>query len=102
MDLPRRDEGPGQAPSHHLTEDTQPGSSTANLTEEDIMGAGGGSGWRLDEVMDARYGKTVIAPSHTAAQAHQCLIQEVLNVGCAGRQRQLLQHHCMKMPTGAG
>ncbi|CAL5222719.1 g5122 [Coccomyxa viridis] len=58
MNSPRRDEGPGRAPSYHSTEDTQPGSSTANLTEEDIMGAGSGSGWRLDEIMDARQGNS--------------------------------------------
>ena len=53
MDFPTSHEGATQAPSSHGTQDTQPGSSTANLTEEDLIGVGS-SGWKLDEVMDAR------------------------------------------------
>lgn len=43
-----------QAPPYHSTEGTQPGSSTASLTEDDIMGVSTCAGWNLDEVMDAR------------------------------------------------
>ena len=57
MDFPRSHEGPTPAPSSHGTQDTQPGSSTADLTEDDLIGVGSGLGWKLDEVMDARYDK---------------------------------------------
>ena len=57
MDFPRSHEGPTPAPSSHGTQDTHPGSSTADLTEDDLIGVGSGLGWKLDEVMDARYDK---------------------------------------------
>lgn len=58
MEPPRWHDAGHQAPrsaSFHGTLDSQHVSSSANLTEEDIIGGSTRQGWKLDEVMDARY-----------------------------------------------
>ena len=54
MDSSTSSERPRQAPPYHSTVGAQPGSSTASLTEKDVVGVSTCSGWKLDEVVDAR------------------------------------------------
>jgi hypothetical protein len=63
MEAPRWHDDPHncQAPSLPSNQDTHPASSSAHLTNEDIIGGAGIDGWRLDEVMDARSGSSCSA-----------------------------------------
>jgi len=54
MEPPRWRDTPSQTPSFQSTQDTRPVSSSANLTEKDIIGRDSHQGWKLNEVMDAR------------------------------------------------